>query len=183
MQLSFDGSNFDNDLIKQLNKSDHILISIAPVSGEDIVIKNFKSEIEKANPKWMTYLSATSVYGDHKGAWVDEKSETKPTSPNGLSRLNAKNYGWILQKTRTFHYKYLKLSGIYSNVKNILLRIKSGEAKIINKKNHFFLEFTLKILQIFYLSLLKDLKQEKYIILLMISLLHRKKLPYLDPNY
>ena len=35
----------------------------------------------------MTYLSATSVYGDHKGAWVDEKSETKPTSPNGVERL------------------------------------------------------------------------------------------------
>ncbi len=134
----FDGSNFDNDLIKQLNKSDHILISIAPVSGEDIVIKNFKSEIVKANPKWMTYLSATSVYGDHKGAWVDEKSETKPTSPNGLSRLNAEKLWMDFAKDKNLPLQIFRLSGIYSNVKNILLRIKSGEAKIINKKNHFF---------------------------------------------
>ena len=31
-----------------------------------------------------------------------------------------------------------RLSGIYSNQYNILTRLKSGEAKIINKKNHFF---------------------------------------------
>jgi nucleoside-diphosphate-sugar epimerase len=30
------------------------------------------------------------------------------------------------------------LSGIYSSQYNILRRLKSGEAKIINKKNHFF---------------------------------------------
>ena len=131
----------------------------------------------------MTYLSATSVYGDHKGAWVDEESETKPTSPNGLSRLNAEKLWMDFAKDKNLPLQIFRLSGIYSNVKNILLRIKSGEAKIINKKNHFFLEFMLKILQIFYLSHLKDLKREKYIILLMISLLHRKKLHYLDRNY
>ena len=31
-----------------------------------------------------------------------------------------------------------RLSGIYSNQFNILKRLKLGEAKIINKKNHFF---------------------------------------------
>ncbi len=31
-----------------------------------------------------------------------------------------------------------RLSGIYSNQYNILRRLKSGEAKIINKKDHFF---------------------------------------------
>ena len=27
--------------------------------------------IENSNSKWVTYLSATSVYGDHKGEWVN----------------------------------------------------------------------------------------------------------------
>ena len=31
-----------------------------------------------------------------------------------------------------------RLSGIYSNQYNVLKRLKVGEAKIINKKNHFF---------------------------------------------
>ena len=43
------------------------------------------------NCKWITYLSATSVYGDHKGEWVNENSITKPSSPNGVSRLQAEN--------------------------------------------------------------------------------------------
>ena len=35
-------------------------------------------------------------------------------------------------------FQIFRLSGIYSNQYNILTRLKSGEAKIINKKNHFF---------------------------------------------
>ena len=38
------------------------------------------------NCKWITYLSATSVYGDHKGEWVNENSATKPTSVNGIKQ-------------------------------------------------------------------------------------------------
>ena len=30
------------------------------------------------------------------------------------------------------------MSGIYSNEKNILVRLKSGDVKLINKKNHYF---------------------------------------------
>ena len=59
---------------------DYILISIAPVNGEDIVIKNFKERFKDKKFKWITYLSATSVYGDHRGEWVDETSQTNPTS-------------------------------------------------------------------------------------------------------
>ena len=32
-------------------------------------------------------MSATSVYGNHDGEWVDENSETNPTSDNGIQRL------------------------------------------------------------------------------------------------
>ena len=73
---------FDQKLIENLRSSDHILVSIAPVKGEDIVIKNFQNNLEKSKIKWVTYLSATSVYGNHNGDWVDENSDTKPTSSN-----------------------------------------------------------------------------------------------------
>tara|TARA_Y100001970_G_C14043568_1_gene755105 strand:- start:88 stop:963 length:876 start_codon:yes stop_codon:yes gene_type:complete len=134
----FDGSKYDKDLVNKLNESDHILISIAPVDGMDIVTKNFKNLIEKKNLKWITYLSATSVYGNHNGEWVNEESETKPTSENGLSRLNAEKSWMELAKNKGLPIQIFRLSGIYSNARNVLLRIKSGEAKIVNKKNHFF---------------------------------------------
>ena len=85
---------FDQNLIKKLKQSDHFLISIPPVNGSDIVIKNFKKIIQECNPKWITYLSATSVYGDHQGKWVDELSKTNPTSKNGLDRL-ASEKSWL----------------------------------------------------------------------------------------
>ena len=134
----FDGLKYDKDLVEQLNKSDHILISIAPADGKDIVIENFQKIIKKSSTKWITYLSATSVYGDHNGEWVNEESETKPTSPNGVSRLNAEKSWMNLAANKGLPIQIFRLSGIYSYNFNILKRLKSGEAKIINKKNHFF---------------------------------------------
>ena len=134
----FDEEKFDNNLIKHLEEADHILISIAPVNGDDIVIKNFKERFNDKKFKWITYLSATSVYGDHGGEWVDEKSTTNPTSIKGIERLKAET-SWIkLAQKNNLPLQIFRLSGIYSNQYNVLKRLKTGEAKIINKKNHFF---------------------------------------------
>ena len=134
----FDEEKFDNNLIKHLEEADHILISIAPVNGDDIVIKNFKERFNDKKFKWITYLSATSVYGDHGGEWVDEKSKTNPTSIKGIERLKAET-SWIkLAQKNNLPLQIFRLSGIYSNQYNVLKRLKTGKAKIINKKNHFF---------------------------------------------
>ena len=90
----FNDEIFDNRLIENLKNSDHILISIPPINGKDIVIKYFGEVIKECNPKWITYLSATSVYGDHKGEWVNEESETNPKSASGIDRLAAEK-SWI----------------------------------------------------------------------------------------
>jgi len=134
----FDEKKFDNNLIKYLEEADHILISIAPVNGDDIVIKNFKERLNDKKFKWITYLSATSVYGDHGGEWVDEKSKTNPTSVNGIERLKAEQSWMKLAQKNNLPLQIFRLSGIYSNQYNILKKLKTGEAKIINKKNHFF---------------------------------------------
>ncbi|MBD1172280.1 NAD-dependent epimerase/dehydratase family protein [Pelagibacterales bacterium SAG-MED05] len=136
--FQFNEKQFDNNLIKNLDEADHILISIAPVNGEDIVIKNFKEKFKEKKFKWITYLSATSVYGDHGGEWVDEKSKTNPTSINGINRLKVEK-NWIeLSQKYNLPLQIFRLSGIYSNQYNVLKRLKTGEVKIINKKNHFF---------------------------------------------
>ena len=134
----FDEKKFDNNLIKHLEEADHILISIAPVNGDDIVIKHFKERFNNKKLKWITYLSATSVYGDHGGEWVDEKSKTNPTSINGIARLKAEKFWIKLAQENNLPLQIFRLSGIYSNQHNVLKRLKTGEAKIINKKNHYF---------------------------------------------
>ena len=134
----FENESYDNKILEKLKKADHILISIPPTKKFDPVIKNFSKIIENSNPKWITYLSATSVYGDHKGEWVNEESITKPTSSNGLVRLEAEKSWLSLKMNKNLPIQIFRLSGIYSNQNNVLVRLKSGEAKIINKQNNFF---------------------------------------------
>jgi nucleoside-diphosphate-sugar epimerase len=134
----FNNDKFDNNLLAELKEAKHILISIPPENQEDIVVKNFSKFIKQSKVKWVTYLSATSVYGDHKGEWVNEDSETKPTSSNGISRLNAENSWLSLQRSGNLPFQIFRLSGIYSNEKNILVRLKLGTAKLIDKKGHYF---------------------------------------------
>jgi len=134
----FNSHKFDQNLVVKLKEADHILVSIPPENQEDLVVKNFSKFIESSQAKWITYLSATSVYGDHKGEWVNENSKTNPISNNGIARLKAENAWVSLEKNNKIPVQIFRLSGIYSNEKNVLMRLKSGEVKLINKKNHYF---------------------------------------------
>ena len=136
--FQFEDDDYDIELIKNLEKSDHILVSIPPREGTDLVIKNFSNIIENCNAKWITYLSATSVYGDHKGEWVNEESKTKPITSNGIDRLSAEKLWLSLNLNKKIPLQIFRLAGIYSNESNILARLKSGKAKIVNRKNNFF---------------------------------------------
>ena len=136
--FKFHDEDFDPDLIKNLEEADYILISIPPKNGTDKVIENFSKIIENCNPKWITYLSATSVYGNHKGKWVNEQSKTIPTSDNGISRLAAEKSWTNLCTNKKLPFQIFRLSGIYSFQNNVLARLQSGTASIINSENNFF---------------------------------------------
>ena len=133
----FNSEKFDQNLVVKLKEADHILVSIPPENQEDLVIKNFSKFLESSKVKWITYLSATSVYGDHKGEWVNENSKTNPISNKGVARLKAENSWTSLEKYNKLPIQIFRLSGIYSNEKNILVRLKSGNVKLINKKDHY----------------------------------------------
>jgi len=161
--FQFTEERFDKKLISRFEEADHILLSIAPISGTDIVIKNLKEYFKSSKFKWITYLSATSVYGNHNGEWVNENSETKPTSPNGIERLKIENEWMQLASKFDLPLQIFRLSGIYSNQYNILKRLKSGEAKIINKKNHYFSRIHIEdIANALSISLNKFKKKEIY---------------------
>ena len=135
----FSKDKIDNFIIKKLEYADYILISIPPINGKDIVANFLETNPSiKINCKWITYLSATSVYGDHKGDWVNENSTTKPSSPNGKSRLQAEKAWLNLSNKKNFPLQIFRLAGIYSNDFNILKRLQTGKVQIVDKKNHFF---------------------------------------------
>ena len=152
----FENDKFDENINLKIKEADYILVSVPPISGEDIVIKNFKIPLKNIKAKWITYLSATSVYGDHNGEWVNEKSETKPSTLNGKNRLKAENDWRVFSKENNLPLQIFRLSGIYSKQNNILKRLKTGQAKIIKKEKHFFSRIHVEdIANILFISLKK----------------------------
>ena len=159
--FQFTETSFDKNFISKLEEADHVLLSIAPQNGNDIVINKFKDYFKSKKIKWITYLSATSVYGNHNGEWVDENSETKPTSSNGIERLKAEKDWMELASKFDLPLQIFRLSGIYSNQYNILTRLKSGEARIINKENHFFSRIHVEDIANILLKSLKCFKKKE----------------------
>ena len=131
-------NNFDSDILNDIKNYNHILVSIPPKNGADIVVKNFQKVLENTQASWITYLSATSVYGNHHGEWVNENSNVNPLTENGKSRLKAEQSWLNLAKKKKIPVQIFRLSGIYSQEKNIFERIKSGSHQIINSPKHFF---------------------------------------------
>jgi len=159
----FNSEKFDENLLVKLKEADHILVSIPPENQEDIVVKNLSKFLKSSKVKWITYLSATSVYGDHKGEWVNENSKTNPISNKGVARLKAENSWVYLEKNNKLPVQIFRLSGIYSNEKNILVRLKSGNVKLVNKKDHYFSRIHVDdIANILFKSLLKFKSGEIY---------------------
>ena len=135
----FNGDKYDTSIKSELENANYILISIPPINALDIVANYFGTNIKNLkNCKGITYLSATSVYGDHQGDWVNELSITKPTSSNGINRLKAENIWKSLSIKKNFPLQIFRLAGIYSQENNILKRLKLGEVQIVNKKDQFF---------------------------------------------
>ena len=55
-----------------------------------------------------------------------------------MARLEAEKSWLSLKTNKNLPIQIFRLSGIYSNQNNILVRLKSGNVKIINKQNNFF---------------------------------------------
>ncbi len=134
-QLIFDGKSPLSDAADQLKNVTHLLISIPPNPNMiDPVLHHHTADILKMpNLKWIGYLSATSVYGDHNGKWVDEKSECLPIELRGQLRLKAEQL-WL---SLDLPVHIFRLGGIYGPGRNQIDAVKNGTAKKIIKKNHY----------------------------------------------
>ncbi|MGN7618658.1 MAG: SDR family oxidoreductase [Ehrlichia sp.] len=99
----------------------HVLISIPP-NGDNVLLKyhNFLKEI-----KWLGYLSATNVYGNHNGNWVEETSLTNPSTPTGINRLKQEK----LWYDSGLPIHIFRLSAIYGPKRNILHRLMQNDVK------------------------------------------------------
>lgn len=104
-----------------LDKFQNIIISIPPFYDlkTDVILNKFHDYfLNRKSLYKLIYLSATSVYGDHKREKVSENSKLKAQSKNGLARIACENKYLELGNNNSANIIILRLAAIYGDIRN-----------------------------------------------------------------
>jgi nucleoside-diphosphate-sugar epimerase len=120
-------------VLAALERASHALSSVPPdrKSGLDPVLESYGDALSL---QWIGYLSSTGVYGDARGAWVDESTPT--VAETGKGRRNARaeaDKAWSEKGARVF-----RLPGIYGPGRSAFERLAEGKARRIDIQGQVF---------------------------------------------
>jgi nucleoside-diphosphate-sugar epimerase len=152
---AFDGARADPGVDEAIRRAEAIVISIPPGDGAG-PLDRFGDAIAAAPAlRRIVCYSTVGVYGDHGGAWVDERSATLTRTERGLARL-ADEARWmeagrvrgasLMRPAGAGHLlpeagegidvDILRLPGIYGPGRNALIKLAASEARRIVKPGH-----------------------------------------------
>lgn len=118
---------------KAIDGATHILSSVPPIrAGGDPVLERYGAQITDVQAQWVGYLSATGVYGDTGGAWVDESAQT------GTGRRAERSKADDAWQALRSDMHLFRLPGIYGPGRSALQRVKSGKARRIDLSGQIF---------------------------------------------
>lgn len=81
---------------------------------KDTRMQHWLASIEPDNlPDKIVLLSTTAVYGDTGGDWINEESDTTPSTERGLRRLDAEQQLLLWAKVHSVDAVILRVPGIY----------------------------------------------------------------------
>jgi nucleoside-diphosphate-sugar epimerase len=122
------------EVLRAIGRATHILSSVPPdpKTGGEPVLACYGAALAGADAEWIGYLSSTGVYGDTKGAWVDESAAI------GTGRRQARaeaDRAWqaLAPTSRVF-----RLPGIYGPGRSALDRVREGKAHRIDLADQVF---------------------------------------------
>jgi nucleoside-diphosphate-sugar epimerase len=123
-----------------LKASTHLLSSVAPDAGADPVLGALGAALAAAAPglQWIGYLSTTGVYGDHGGDWVDEDTQTRPTTDRARARLAAEARWLALGRAYGVPVHVFRLGGIYGPGRGPFERLRQGTMRTIVREGQVF---------------------------------------------
>ncbi|MBW8745541.1 MAG: SDR family NAD(P)-dependent oxidoreductase [Sphingomonas sp.] len=110
-----------------LVQATHIISTVPPADEGDPVLGAYGDAITAV--PWIGYLSSTGVYGDTKGAWVDESAALTGRRDGRI----AADLAWQALGARIF-----RLPGIYGPGRAMLERLKTGQAHRIDLPGQVF---------------------------------------------
>lgn len=137
--LVFDGVVATAAAKHAVSEAELVLVSVPPNENCDPVLAAFGDVLAHARSlRSIVYLSTVGVYGDHRGAWVDEETPPRPDTPRGRERLAAEQAWQKLGARSGVAVAILRLAGIYGPGQNALVQIARGNARRVVKPGQVF---------------------------------------------
>ncbi|MEM7494190.1 MAG: SDR family NAD(P)-dependent oxidoreductase [Pseudomonadota bacterium] len=110
----------------------HIIISAAPNQMGCPALSKIGSYVPE--PKSITYLSTTGVYGDLGGGWAFERTPVAPRSERARRRVDSEQ-GWLALRQDA---RIVRLPGIYGPGRSPMDRVRRGGVQRIIKPGQVF---------------------------------------------
>ncbi len=127
------------DAAAVLSGTTHLLVSVPPDDAGDPVLDRHADDIARLGAiAWAGYLSATGVYGDHGGGWVDEDTPRTPSGQRGRRRVAAEDAWLALGRRSGTPVHLFRLAGIYGPGRNALATVRAGSARRVVKPGQVF---------------------------------------------
>jgi len=119
--------------------STHVLVSVPPDEAGDPVLDRHGADLAALPElRWLGYLSTTGIYGDRRGALVDETTPPAPANDRARRRLAAET-GWqTLARRSSLPLHIFRLAGIYGPGRSALDAVRDGRAVRIDLPGHVF---------------------------------------------
>lgn len=125
----------DADYIPFLAEQEALLIAVAADTASDYhdtylkTAENVIRNLSRApHLRQIIYTSSTSVYGEHKGEWVDENTLPSPSNANAQILLDTENL-LLSQRSEALHVCIFRLGEIYGPGRSIEERLKRTHQK------------------------------------------------------
>jgi len=123
-----------------LGRASAILVSAPPDDEGCPALRAFGDALASLprSAAWIGYLSSNGVYGDHGGAWVEERSPLHAKSRRALNRIAAeRQWAELADRTGT-PLAVFRLPGIYGPGRSALDAVREGRAQRIVKPGQVF---------------------------------------------
>lgn len=136
--LPFNGKDFSPDVRAAAVGATHLLLSIPPDDTGDRALGHLGNDEPLPDLQWAAYLSTTGVYGDTRGAWVDEFSSLNPTGQRSHNRVTAERQFLDWAAARSIPAFVFRLAGIYGPGRSAVDQVRAGTARRVYKPGQVF---------------------------------------------
>ncbi|HWI87422.1 MAG TPA: SDR family NAD(P)-dependent oxidoreductase [Sphingomonas sp.] len=113
--------------LEALAKATHLISTVPPGADGDPVLAAHGETIGRIG--WIGYLSSTGVYGDTRGAWIDESAVLAGRRGGRV----AADLAWQAIGARVF-----RLPGIYGPGRSMIERLRAGQAHRVDLPGQVF---------------------------------------------